>query len=124
MWRAPRTNGGEIRGRRGRDARTGARIPRTVSPGIGNGRGETIGRVPEGYRRAENEWFTYGEGQDAYWRGRARFDAARRRDPETPRAPMVASAKRRAANAKRFESDVVRYGREVMARSKGAWDAT
>ena len=97
-----------------------------ISPGIGNGRGETIGRGPEGYRRAENEWFTYGEGQDAYWRGRARFDAVRgsRFDPKTPRAPMVASAKRRAANAKRFESDVVRYGREVMARSKGAWDAT
>ena len=130
MWRAPRERWGNP-GTTRTGARTGARNPpgtgETISPGIGNARGETIGREgPEGYRRAENEWFTYGEGQDAYWRGRARFDAVRgsRFDPETPRAPMVASAKRRAANAKRFESDVVRYGREVMARSKGAWDAT
>ena len=74
------------------------------------------------FRRAENEWFTYGEGQDAYWRGRARFDAARRAAAEPPRAPIVASARARAANAKRFESDVVRYGREAMARSRDAWD--
>ena len=119
MWRAAHERWGNPG-----TTRTGAWNPGTVRDGIGNGRGETIGRVPEGYRRAENEWFTYGEGQDAYWRGRARFDAARRAGAEPPRAPIVASAKRRAANTKRFESDVVRYGREVMARSKGAWDAT
>ena len=101
---------------------TGADFRGRGVPTFGDANASAVAVARPRFRRAENEWFTYGEGQDAYWRGRARFDAARRAAAEPPRAPIVASARARAANAKRFESDVVRYGREAMARSRGAWD--
>ena len=111
MWRAAHERWGNPG-----TTRTGAWNPGTVRDGIGNGRGETIGRVPEGYRRAENEWFTYGEGQDAYWRGRARFDAARARGGGT-----AEGANRRVREASRGEHEEVRERcRSVRTRSDGA----
>ena len=125
MWRAKheRWGAGTVAGTTGTSG-TGADFRGRGVPTFGDGdaSASASAMARPRFRRAENEWFTYGEGQDAYWRGRARFDAARRAAAEPPRAPIVASARARAANAKRFESDVVRYGREAMARSRGAWD--
>ena len=122
MWRAPRERWGNP-GTTRTGARTGARNPpgtgETISPGIGNARGETIGREgAEGYRRAENEWFTYGEGQDAYWRGRARFDAVRGSRVRTPKRRGRRWSRPRASRGEREE--VRERRRSVRTRSDGA----